>query len=261
MKNLGIYVHIPFCKRKCDYCDFVSFANKDNLIEDYIKAIKNEIIQFSYDKIGKLKRDSKNENIKKEEYKINTIYFGGGTPSYISSNNILEILNLLKQKFNISENAEITIEANPGTVNKEKLEMYLKNGINRISFGLQSIDDKLLKQIGRIHNFSEFLDSYKLASKTGFKNINIDLIIGMPTQNLQDIENTIKKIVELYPQHISVYSLILEEGTPLAEKVRKNEIHLPSDILERKMYWKVKKELEKARIHPLRNIKFCKTRI
>lgn len=143
MKNLGIYVHIPFCVKKCDYCDFVSFSNKNDLVDKYIETLKQEI---------------KSYKINKEEYVVSTIYFGGGTPSYIKSNYIVDIFNAIKQKFNISESVETTIEVNPGTVNEEKLKDYYNSGINRISFGLQSTNDDLLKLIGRIHNYSTFLE-------------------------------------------------------------------------------------------------------
>lgn len=143
MKNLGIYVHIPFCVKKCDYCDFISFSNKNDLIDKYIETLKQEI---------------KNYKIDKEEYVVSTIYFGGGTPSYIKSNYIVDIFNEIKQKFNISESVETTIEVNPGTVNEEKLKDYYNSGINRISFGLQSTNDDLLKLIGRIHNYRAFLE-------------------------------------------------------------------------------------------------------
>ena len=143
MKNLGIYIHIPFCVKKCNYCDFISFSNKENLVDKYIETLKQEI---------------KNYKINKEEYLVSTIYFGGGTPSYIKSKYIIDILKTVKQKFKISENVEITIEVNPGTVNEEKLKDYYNSGINRISFGLQSTNNELLKLIGRIHNYCTFLE-------------------------------------------------------------------------------------------------------
>ena len=230
MKKLGIYIHIPFCKRKCAYCDFVSFSNKQKLVEEYVETLKKEI--------NKCK-------INKEEYLIDTIYFGGGTPSYIYSKYIIDILEVIRNRFNVSKDAEITIEVNPGTASEEKLNDYYKSGINRLSIGLQSVDDKLLKTIGRIHSFSDFLETYSIAEKVGFTNINVDLMIGLPTQNLSDVKMAIEKIVELSPKHISVYSLIVEEGTPIEEKINKKELFLPSEILERKMYWTVKEELEK----------------
>ena len=223
--EIGVYVHIPFCKKKCDYCDFISYCNKDNLIEDYVQAVKAEI---------------QSQNIKPE---ITTIYIGGGTPSYIDSKYIIEILEKIKEK-NVSSNAEITIEVNPGTVTKEKLEDYIKSGINRISIGLQTTNDELLKQIGRIHNFTQFLETYKLAKKVGFKNINVDLMLGLPNQRIKDLKESLERIIKLKPKHISVYSLIVEDGTPIASKIEKGEMQLPDEELERNMYWFVKNTLE-----------------
>ena len=231
MKELGIYVHIPFCKRKCAYCDFISFSGKARLIEKYVESLKREINKC---KIGK------------EDYMVKTIYFGGGTPSFIESKYIVEILEAIKEKFNISKNAEITIEINPGTVTEEKLKDYYEVGINRISFGLQSTNSQLLKLVGRIHSYSSFLEGYNLARKTGFKNINVDLMIGLPVQTLKDVQKDLSRIIELNPEHVSVYSLIVEEGTRIEEKIKNKELYLPSEKLERKMYWEVKKKLEEA---------------
>lgn len=231
MKELGIYIHIPFCKRKCAYCDFISFSGHQKLIEPYINSLIREI---------------KNYKIDKENYVIKTIYFGGGTPSFIDSKYIVEILDTIKAKFNILENVEITIEANPGTVNELKLKDYYNAGINRISFGLQSTRSELLKLVGRIHSYSSFLEAYNLARKIGFKNINIDLMIGLPVQSLEDVQKDLKRIIELKPEHISVYSLIVEEETKIEEKIKNKELYLPSEELERKMYWEVKKKLEDA---------------
>lgn len=231
MRDLGIYMHIPFCKRKCAYCDFISFSDKTELIEKYVLALEKEI-----DKC----------NINKDNYKIKTIYFGGGTPSFIESKYIVEILENAKRKFNISKTAEITIEINPGTITEEKLKDYYEAGINRISFGLQSTNSELLELVGRIHSYSSFIEGYKLARKVGFKNINVDLMIGLPVQTLEDVQTDLKRIIELNPEHISVYSLIVEEGTRIEEKIKNKELYLPPEELERKMYWKVKKQLEKA---------------
>lgn len=231
MKELGIYIHIPFCKRKCAYCDFISFSGHQKLIEPYINSLISEI---------------KNYKIDKENYVIKTIYFGGGTPSFIDSKYIVEILDTIKAKFNILENVEITIEVNPGTVDELKLKDYYNAGINRISFGLQSTRSELLKLVGRIHSYSSFLEAYNLARKIGFKNINIDLMIGLPVQILEDVQKDLERIIELKPEHISVYSLIVEEGTRIEEKIKNKELYLPSEELERKMYWEVKKKLEEA---------------
>ena len=229
MKKLGLYIHIPFCKRKCNYCDFISFSGKQELIEKYIESLKKEI---------------NNYKINKEEYLIETIYFGGGTPSFIESKYIIEVLQELKQKFNVSKNAEITIEINPGTVDEQKLQDYYNSGINRISFGLQSTKSELLKLVGRIHTYSSFLDAYNLAREMGFKNINVDLMIGLPVQTLEDVQKDLERITELKPEHISVYSLIVEEETAIEQKINNKELYLPSENLERKMYWEVKNTLE-----------------
>ena len=224
-KEMGIYIHIPFCKQKCYYCDFTSFCGKDNLIEKYVEALKKEI---------------ELENIKS---KITTVYIGGGTPSYIDSKYIKQIINKVKEK-NISSSAEITIEVNPGTVTEEKLRDYKDCGINRLSIGLQTTQDVLLKEIGRIHDFAEFLNTYQLARKIGFNNINVDLILGLPNQRIVDLKESLSKIIELNPEHISVYSLIVEENTPISKMIEKRELVLPDEELERNMYWYVKNTLE-----------------
>ena len=224
-KEIGIYIHIPFCKKKCDYCDFISFSNKDKKIEEYINAIIKEIEQ------------------QKIKSKITTIYIGGGTPSYIDSKYIKEIIAEIKKK-NVDSNAEITIEVNPGTITKNKLEDYKEVGINRLSIGLQVTQNELLKQIGRIHDFEQFLETYKMARKLGFNNINIDLILGLPNQRIKDLRESLEKIIELNPEHVSVYSLIVEEGTPISNKIKLGELTLPEEDLERNMYWYVKNTLE-----------------
>lgn len=229
--NFGIYIHIPFCKRKCSYCDFISFSNKDTLIKNYLEALRKEIEEFDFSK-----------------YNVTTIYLGGGTPSYIKEEYIKKILDLLKEKLVASktswEDLEITIEVNPGTVTKEKLEIYKEVGVNRLSIGLQSTNDSLLEQIGRIHKFEDFLDTYNLAKKIGFDNINVDLMIALPNQTIKDIKESLEKIVDLNPNHISVYSLIVEEGTVIAKELEEGKINLPSDEEERRMYWYVKDFLE-----------------
>ena len=223
-KEIGLYIHIPFCKHKCSYCDFISFANKEEAVEQYVQKLKEEI-----------------EMEKLEQYKITTIYIGGGTPSFISSKYIVEILNLIDKTFA----EEITIELNPGTVDKEKLEAYKNAGVNRLSIGLQSTDNKMLKQISRIHSYEEFLETYNLAKEVGFENINVDLMIGLPTQTLQNVQESLNIIIEKNPEHISVYSLILEENTKLKDLVDEQKLVLPDENLERDMYWLVKNYLKK----------------
>lgn len=225
MRNVGLYIHIPFCKSKCYYCDFCSFANKEDYIEKYINALKEEISEME-----------------QERYCFRTIYIGGGTPSVIDEKYIKEILGML----DIKKTKEITIEVNPGTVTKHKLQTYFDSGINRLSIGLQSTNDKLLKEIGRIHTYNDFLKTYHMAREIGFKNISVDLMFGLPNQTITDVRKDLSNIINLNPEHVSTYSLTLEEGTALYEKARKNQIKLVPDIIERKMYWLIKEQLENA---------------
>lgn len=228
MKELGIYVHIPFCKQKCYYCDFISYANKANLADKYVCALEKEI-------------EHSKEHFK-EDATIKTIYIGGGTPSYIDSKHIIRLLDKIKNEFNVDKKAEITIEVNPGTVNKDKLQDYFNAGINRVSIGLQTTNDKILKDIGRIHNYNEFLKCYNLAKEVGFENINVDLIFALPNQTLDNVKEDVENILKLKVNHISLYSLILEENTYLYSI--KNSLKLPEDEEERQMYWYIKKCLQ-----------------
>ena len=234
-KELGIYVHIPFCKKKCNYCDFISFSQKEDKMEEYTNAIINEIKGWK-------------KKIKSEDYEITTIYIGGGTPSYIPKENIQRIMqeiNSMVEKINSEKTCiETTIEINPGTINKEKLELYKRVGINRISLGLQSTNDNILKNIGRIHTNDEFIQAYKLIRENGFNNCNVDLMIGLPNQTLEDIIQSLEEVLQLNPEHISIYSLILEEGTVLYNQVENGEVELPTEETERNMYWYIKNQLE-----------------
>ena len=232
MKEIGIYVHIPFCKRKCYYCDFVSYDNKYEKIDSYIETVKKEI------------EDTSNEFTK--NHIVSTIYFGGGTPSFLESKYIKLLLENIRRNFNVSSNAEITLEVNPGTITEEKLKTYQMCGINRLSIGLQTTNDNLLKKIGRIHTYSEFLSTYNLARKLGFSNINVDLIFSLPDESLDDLKLDLEKIIELNPEHISTYSLIVENGTKIKELIEENAdgYNLPSENIERQMYWYIKHTLE-----------------
>ena len=231
MEELGIYVHIPFCKRKCSYCDFKSFSNIDEINQKkYVDALIKEI------------QNSQNTN----KYIVTTIYIGGGTPSFINETYIKDILQAIYKKWEIKNDVEITIEVNPGTITKEKLEAYKNMGINRLSIGLQSTNNYLLNKIGRIHSYEEFIENYILARKIGFENINIDLMLALPEQNIDDLMQSVKKVINLNPEHISIYSLILEENTELWKKVKNKEENLVEDELEREMYWKSKKAFEDA---------------
>ncbi len=238
MKEVGIYVHIPFCKHKCYYCDFISFADKNSLIDEYIKWLNYEIKEVGQG--NRLDYENKLDDL----VFVKTIYIGGGTPSFIESKYITEILKTIKENFVVDEDAEITMEMNPGTVNENKLKDYYNCGINRLSIGLQETNNALLKEIGRIHTYEDFKNTYSLVRNVGFKNINVDLMLGLPNQNILDLENSINKILDLDPEHISVYSLILEENTVLKNKVDQGILTLPEDEMERKMYYTVKNMLE-----------------
>ena len=230
MKELGIYIHIPFCVKKCYYCDFVSYPDKLDYQKEYIEKIKQEI---------------REEQEVFKDADITTIYIGGGTPSIIDSKYIIEILEYL-YKFIGKKDREITIEINPGTINKTKLKDYKKAGINRISIGLQSSNDKILKTIGRIHNFEDFLKAYNLVVEEGFENINVDLMLGLPLQTIEDIKQSINEVLnlKLKPKHISIYSLIVEENTQLDKMLDEGKITLPNDEYERKEYAYTKNTLE-----------------
>ena len=227
MKEIGIYVHIPFCKSKCYYCDFTSFAKKEQFENEYVECLLKEI-----------------KHRAKDTYLVKTIYIGGGTPSYIDYCYIEKVLKVINSFYNVDKNAEITIEVNPGTANKEKLKSYYEAGINRLSIGLQSANNKLLKEIGRIHTFEDYEKTVKLAREAGFKNINSDVIIGLPNQTIYDVEETLNKLIDLKLEHISVYSLIIEPGTMLDRLINEGKLELPDEEIERYMYWFAKRKLE-----------------
>lgn len=231
MKELGLYIHIPFCKQKCYYCDFVSYAKNEKFFERYIEALLEEMNNF----------------FDNNDVEIKTIYIGGGTPSIIDAKYIEKIMNFFKEKDLLKKTKEITIEVNPGTVDEEKIKCYKKAGINRLSIGLQSTDDNMLKKIGRIHCYKDFLNTYKFAKEAGFDNINVDIMIGLPKQKISDVKNTLEKIINLEPEppkHISAYSLIVEENTPIEKMINEGTLELPNEENERNMYWYVKNFLE-----------------
>ncbi len=239
MKKMELYVHIPFCVQKCSYCDFLSMPAESTVKQAYIRKLKEEI------------------KVRCEGYKdreIISIFLGGGTPSILRANYIVEVMDTIRACFNVSANAEITIECNPGTLDVEKLEAYKKAGINRLSIGLQSAQDKELALLGRIHTYEDFLASYDCARKQGFNNINVDLMSALPGQTLKTWEQTLKRVTMLKPEHISAYSLIIEEGTPFhklygyddeTRKKGEKPLFLPSEEEERQMYQFTKEFLEK----------------
>ena len=204
-KNLEIYLHIPFCIKKCEYCDFLSFNADEKTQEDYIEALIRDIQYYG-------------ENM--QEYQVSTIYIGGGTPSWMNEIWIQTIMAELYEAFDIKDDAEITMECNPGTLTSRKLLTYRKSGINRLSIGLQSADDEELKILGRIHTFDQFLKSYEGARVAGFNNINIDLMSCIPKQTTQKFINTLNKVIRLKPEHISAYTLIIEKGTPFYNRYK-----------------------------------------
>ena len=219
----ALYVHIPFCKQKCFYCDFNSYSGKDHLVEEYIKALKKEL------SIELIKCNDKSC--------FKTIYFGGGTPSAIPSKYIKEIMQDTKCE------GEVTLELNPGTITRKKLEDYKEAGINRLSIGLQTTNDELLKKIGRIHSLKDFEETFKMAREVGFNNISVDLMFGLPSQTIEDVSKDLDYLITLNPDHISCYSLIVHDE--LARKNPNAFNNLPSDEQEREMYYLICDELKK----------------
>ena len=215
-KKLGIYIHIPFCVRKCNYCDFNSFASDDETKASYINALCNEIRGYGR---------------KFKDYSVDTVFIGGGTPSILPADLTRKFMDCLYLNFEIESDAEISMEANPGTLDDDKIRTYKELGINRISLGLQSTVLEELKVLGRIHDYETFLDSFMMLREAGFKNINVDLMNGIPNQTYDSFMRGLKIIKELNPEHISIYSLIVEEGTPFYER----ELNLPDEDEERKM--------------------------
>lgn len=230
MKEMSLYIHIPFCKQKCLYCDFPSYAGLEKFEDEYIEAINKEIMD------------------KASDYLISSIFIGGGTPSYLSEKNLDSLLKTLK-KLNLKEDAEFTVECNPGTLNENKLIIMKNHKVNRLSMGLQSTKNNLLEAVGRIHTFEEFKENYMLARKIGFKNINVDLMFGLPDQTLEDWTQSLEEIALLQPEHISAYSLIIEEGTCFYKLYEDNKLNLPSEDCERNMYLITKNILKNYGYH------------
>lgn len=236
-KSLELYVHIPFCVRKCEYCDFLSAPAGADTQQEYVRNLLLEIEQ---------------KGVRCTDYEVTTIFFGGGTPSILKAGWIADILNAIHRNFKVRKDAEITIECNPGTLTFEKISIYKSAGINRISVGLQSASDAELRELGRVHTYEDFLKSYDLIRKKGFSNVNIDLMAALPGQTLKSYEQTLRRVLALKPEHISAYSLIIEEGTPFYEKYEADELlrekgekpqMLPSEETERLMYERTKELL------------------
>lgn len=235
-KTLSIYVHIPFCVRKCNYCDFLSYPAGKEAMEDYQRVLLLEI---------------EKEAGRYAEYEVQTVFIGGGTPSAVPPLFIQEIMEKIYVNFHVAADAEISMEANPGTVSRESLQVYRKSGINRLSIGLQSASDRELKELGRIHDYAGFLDTYRQAAEAGFSNINVDIMSALPGQTLADYEMTLNKVLSLKPMpaHISAYSLIVEEGTPFYELSGQGRLQLPDEEEERAMYVRTKELLREKGYH------------
>ncbi len=230
MKKIGLYIHIPYCIQKCYYCDFTSYVSSDESIKMYLNNLKKEMSIYSE---------------KLRNYKVISIFIGGGTPSILSIEQVALILNSVHKEFNLDKNIEITLESNPGTLSKKKLTTIFSLGVNRLSMGLQSIHNETLKKIGRMHTWENFLIQYNYARDVGFENINLDLIYSLPGEKIEQWKQTLTKVVELNPEHISTYSLKIEEGTKFYDLQRKNQLLLPNEEEDRSMYHYAIEFLEK----------------
>ena len=229
-KKLSLYIHIPFCARRCGYCNFVTFVEKENYMFDYVDCLIKEMKTYSK---------------KTQDYVVQSVYVGGGTPSYLHSGLMLKIFKALKENFHFLRNAEITIEANPNSLTIEKLEEYRACGVNRLSIGAQSCNNHILKDIDRLHNFEDFKMALELAQAKGFENISVDMLLGLPKQKKRDVIKMLKYLVSHEVKHISAYSLILERGTAMFNKVSSGKVNLPSEDATVEMYNAVYKYLNK----------------
>ena len=220
-KDLGLYIHIPFCIKKCAYCDFLSWSGDKDQKEEYVRDLEQEI--RSYKTFA-------------ADYQVSTVYFGGGTPSILETGQIERIMEALRQTFRIEKKAEITLEMNPGTARKEKLKVYRQLGINRLSIGIQSVKNENLKLLGRIHTYEDFLESYHMAREAGFDNISGDLISSLPGQTLEEWKEELEILIRTPLEHLSVYQLIIEKGTEFYERYGEHEELLPDDETSREIY-------------------------
>lgn len=233
MKQLSIYIHIPFCAHKCNYCDFLSFPADGSLREKYVETLLEEISL---------------EAQAYAPYEVQTAFFGGGTPSLLTPAQMRRIMESLRSRFCFAADAEITMEANPGTVTAESLAAYRSLGINRLSLGLQSAEDRRLQLLGRIHTYRSFLEAYQAVFSAGFDNVNVDVMSALPGQSVAEYRDTLQKVLALTPapQHISAYSLMVEEGTPFYEMQKSGRLPLPTEEEEREMYALTARILEQA---------------
>ena len=233
----SLYIHIPFCATKCYYCAFNTYTFHKEQAKVYLQALRTEMELYA-----------------SETEPLQTIFIGGGTPSILSANALTQLFTNIGEYFQITPNVEITVECNPGTVDAEKLRVMRDNGVNRLSFGLQAMQDETLKQLGRIHTVAEFLESYHLAREGGFENINIDLIFALPDQTMDAWHHTLNEVISLEPTHISAYNLVMEETTRFYEWWQAGELHLPSEDTEADMF---QYTIETLTAHGYRHYEIC----
>lgn len=243
MKHLSLYIHIPFCIKKCLYCDFPSYGGCESIFDDYVNSLINEI------------RETKESF---SDYNIKSIFLGGGTPSILSPKLTGKIMDTVFNCFNIDNNCEITTEANPKTVDEFKLREYKAMDINRISFGVQAWQNNILKSLGRIHTIDDFIKNIAEARDIGFKNINADIMFALPNQTLSDWEETLEKIIKLNPTHISAYSLIIEDGTPFGKMYEEGKLKTCDEALDREMYYFAKEMMSDKGYHQYEISNFAK---
>ncbi len=244
-RSLSIYIHIPFCVRKCNYCDFLSFYAKKDVVEGYFAALKKEIA-LAADELCTPFRDVGGAGLAEGGgFVVKSVFFGGGTPSFVDAQLICDTLVVIKSSFAVADDAEISIEVNPASAMYDKLLAYREAGFNRISIGAQSLDDEELKCLGRVHDSAMFYETFDNARKAGFTNINVDVMSALPGQSLESYLATLGKVVALKPEHISAYSLILEEGTPFYDM----DLDLPDEDTDRAMYHETKRLLAQAGYH------------
>lgn len=233
MKKLGIYIHIPFCLSKCKYCGFYSHGGSTKAEqEEYLKSLLDDIEEYGRE-YG-------------DRYTVDTVFIGGGTPSILPASYIGKILERIRASFCVEDNAEISMESNPATLNRDKLTAYRSYGVNRLSIGLQSMDGGCLKRLGRAHTAEDFLQNFSEARTAGFDNINVDLMFAVPGHTMEIWEDTLSRVIELSPEHISFYSLQIEEGTPFYDMYRRGEFDQISDELDREMYHRAIARLKEA---------------
>ncbi len=232
MNKIGLYIHIPFCVSKCDYCDFLSFGGTAQATKDfYVEALCAELTV-----LGEQFVDSR----------VRTVYIGGGTPSVLCEDNFHKLMDAIYSNYTIESDAEITMEMNPGTVTEDKIRSYVDRGINRVSMGLQSDNDEQLKDLGRIHTFGHYLETYKMIRNAGITNMNVDVMFGLNKQTMAQWQHTLETVIDLDPEHISAYSLIIEPDTVYEDRYDKDELVLPDEDEERAMFWYTHDRLKQA---------------